>query len=539
MINRLLELILILIVNCARAVLSRRPGQRRAPVLPPPEDHLILGHTMAGPGREPQAITLSPEERRRHLYVLGATGTGKTNFLMRLIQSDITDKRSFCVIDLRGDLIDRILLRLAQQESPEAMEQRLLLIDLRRNSHTVGFNPLAGQGDLYGRAFHLLAVLRQQSDSWGIQLEETLRNCLIALAESGWSLLEIEPLLSNASFRRVVLSQVSDSYVRSFFERYDELSPDKQVTWRLPVFNKITPLLAIPQLRLMFGQRTSFSFSQLLDWEPGRIILVSLAVDRLHGAAYLAGGLFVSAFQSAIMSRVDQPEKSRAPVHFYVDEFETMATEHFQSIIAEGRRFGLGLCLSHQNLSQLPLELRHVLLNNVHTQMYFQTGALDAAQLAREISTDEPKDVVRSTLITQAVGEAYLVRRGEPSQRVRIPYSPDPSVDKEKVRAIVEASLQTYGRPRSDVESELKEREQYLRALEGKTELEGETEAASDIAARPENETRPENGVEPETGARPENGARPKARSQFRPGAKPTYEIRHSKDAGQFKPKAP
>ncbi len=458
MLTRLVEYFLISALN---RTVSRREGDAPTPPTPPalPSDHATIGRLIGENGEATdQEIALSPEARRRHLYLLGATGTGKTNLLLRLIESDIAQNRAFCVIDLRGDLVDRILLRLADSAPAEAWRERLLLMDLREADHVVGFNPLCGEGDPYNRALHLLSVLKYQSDSWGVQLEETLRNCLLALAETGWSLLEIEPLLTSATFRAQVLSRVGDSRVRSFFERFEALSSANQTTWTLAVLNKITPLLSVPSLRLTFGQQNSFSFRHLMDTQPGMIVLVSLAVDRLHDAARLAGGLLVSGFQSAIMSRADVPEKNRIPAHLYIDEFECMASDRFEAIVAEGRRFGLGLTLSHQNISQLSTGLRNVLRNNVHTQIYFQTGALDAAELVKEIG-GQSNDEVRSTLMSQGVGQAYLVRRGQPSMRVQVHHCPDPRVSAKRVRAVREASYATYARPRSAVEAEIAERE--------------------------------------------------------------------------------
>lgn len=457
MLTRLIEYFLIGVLN--RAVARPKAAiEAPAPTALPP-DHAVIGHLIGDEGQvTSQEIALSPEARMRHLYLLGATGTGKTNLLLRLIESDIANARAFCVIDLRGDLVDRILLRLAANAPPEEWRQRLLLMDLREADHVVGFNPLLGETDVYSRALHLLSVLKYQSDSWGIQLEETLRNCLLALAETGWSLLEIEPLLTNASFRAATLENVSDSRVRSFFERFEALSPANQTTWTLAVLNKITPLLSVPSMRLTFGQQRSFSFRHLMDNEPGMIVLISLAVDRLHDAARLAGGLLVSGFQSAIMSRADVPERDRVPAHLYVDEFECMASDKFESIVAEGRRFGLGLTLSHQNISQLSTGLRNVLRNNVHTQIYFQTGALDAAELVKEIGGGD-NEAVRSTLISQGVGQSYLVRRGQPSARVQASHCPDPRVSAAKVAAVRAASMATYARPRGEVEQEIAERE--------------------------------------------------------------------------------
>ena len=324
-----------------------------------------------------------------------------------------------------------------------------------------------------------------------------------------------------------MLAGVSDSYVHSFFDRYDRLSEDKQVGWRLPVLNKVTPLLALPQLRRTFGQRQALDFRALLDGTPGQIILISLAVDRLHSAAHLAGGLLVSALQTAIMARVDQPEAERVPVHLYLDEFETMmtgtaATEQFQAIVAEGRRFGLGLCLSHQNLGQLPPALRQVLLNNVHTQLYFQTGAGDAADLAREIVGTQTPEEVRQTLMTQGVGEAYLVRRGQPATRIRVPYSGDRRPDPARVQALRDAALRRWGRPKAEVEREMEERDQALRSL-----------GIGTLSSNP-------SGTPPGTVAKAPGRERPAGRGTSSVGEKRTgkddagYEVRHTSARGKF-----
>lgn len=443
--------------NSTNSVLERAPdvtliGQTIPLLIQAPRDRASL------PFRR-ENVTLSVEARRRHVYILGATGTGKTNLLMRLVESDIVQGRSLCVVDLRGDLIDRVLLRLAAHAPPEHWTERLLLFDLRDERAAVGFNPLVGEGDIYNRALHVLSVLKAQAESWGVQIEETCRNSLLALADARWTLLEVEPLLINPAFRAQVVAQSQDARVRSFFERFNALSSAQQTTWALAVLNKIGPLISLPALRRVFGQRQGLPLRNLLDESTGQVILVSLAVDRLHDAARLAGGLFVSSFQNAIMARADQNEASRVPVNLYVDEFETMASDRFQSIVAEGRRFGLGLTLSHQNNNQLDTDLRHVLRNNVHTQFYFQTGALDAAELSKEISGGETREDVRNTLISQGVGQCFLIRRGQPSVRVQVLPCPDPRVGQNAVEEIRAAARSRFARPISEIDRELTERE--------------------------------------------------------------------------------
>ncbi|HEX8463151.1 MAG TPA: TraM recognition domain-containing protein, partial [Abditibacterium sp.] len=366
--------------------------------------------------------------------------------------------RPLCVFDLRGDLIDRILVRIAAQGEVEEWKKRLLLLDLRSSDSFVGANPLAGEGDTYSRAMHLLSVLKAQSESWGIQLEESLRNSLIALAETGWTPLEIDPLFTDAKWRAQVMHGVKDAQVRSFFARYDKLSEASRTTWALAALNKVSPLLSVPTLRYTFGQRQPLPFRELIERNKGMVILVSLAVDRFHDAARLAGGLLVSCFQSAIMSRSDVPENKRTAVNLYIDEFEAMASDRFETIVAEGRRLGLGLSLSHQNLSQIPNSLRSVILNNAHTQFYFQTGAKDAAELAREIGGECPTEEARAALLSQQVGQAFLVRRGQDTAQVQVEHSPDPGVSRAQVEALKAASAATYARSRQQIEAELETR---------------------------------------------------------------------------------
>jgi hypothetical protein len=462
MLDSLLESLITGIVNGAHRIAERRHAPAASTT---PTNRTFLGEVVSLlPGLDPPCgprttATLSPDERLRHVYVVGSTGCGKTNLLLRLIEGDVAAGRGICVVDLRGDLTDRVLARLAAQGSADDWRDRLLLMDLRDENTIVPFNPLAGPGDAYGRALHVLSVIRYNSESWGVQLEETLRNALVALASTGGSLLELEPLLGNASFRGRVVAQVSDRYVREFFRRYDALSEEKQTAWRLPVLNKVSPLLCHPRLRLMLGQHDSIDLGRMMD-RPGGAILISLAVDRLHGAAHLMGGLLIAALQNAVMARVDVPERMRVPVSLYVDEFETMAADRFESIVAEGRRFGLGLVLSHQNLSQLPAGLRQVIRNNVHTQLLFQTGAVDASDLAREVVSAESRTDIAEALMTQCVGEAFLVRRGRETVRIRVPRSVEPNVSHRDVAAMKEAAFNSFGVSRATAENDQRRREE-------------------------------------------------------------------------------
>ncbi len=494
-----------------------------APLAP---DAVVLGHivpleaprgkeAIADSGVTKEVVALSALERRVHIHVLGRSGGGKTNLLLSALDFDIARCHTCCVVDCRGDLVERILHRLAHSETPEGLRERLVLIDLRETSHIVGFNPLGAEngGDPYSRAYHLMGIVREQSDSWGVQLEETLRNCLIALAMTGWTLLEIEPLLTDPAFRSHVMSQVSARSVHAFFERYSALSNDKQTAWRLPVLNKITPLTSsFPALRLMLGQRQGFSFRHLLDEQPGSIILISLAQDRLQGAAHLVGGLLLSAFETAIMARVEQPEAARVPCYLYLDELQNIVTQRFESLIAEGRRLGVSCCLSHQNLGQLPPYLRQLLRVNVGTTICLGTGAGDASEMEKEFLFELPEDSkppnVRALLMNLPTGQAIVARRNRPAVRIQIPHQPDPKVEAQFVQQLRETSWAAHARPSTELEQEMAQRE---------TNLMPQNEPTADVTPR----SRTRKTAAPRVAKTPDAPDR----------NKPIYEVRHDKTA--------
>lgn len=358
----------------------RRKGRRK--YLP----SSAIGHSL-GEADFGEPVALTDPDLARHLYVLGSTGSGKTNFIMKLLERDLENGHNVIVLDLRGDLVERALALCAAQDVPP---ERVSLLDLREKERIVGFNPLGGKSEPFVRALHLLDVVRSESESWGVQLEETFRCALLALAKNGKWLTDLDRVLSDPHFASS-LTDEKDGALRSFFDKFGSLTSQQRLAWSMPVTNKVAPLLATPSLRAMFGSPESLPVEELLN-RKGGVILVSLAADELHGSARMVGALLVGAICRAMLSRVGTPENKRSPVRLYVDEFESMATGAFESIVAEGRRFGLSLVLSHQNFSQLPAKLRSVIRNNVGLRAYFSCGFQDAKDVAAELGC-EPCDV--------------------------------------------------------------------------------------------------------------------------------------------------
>ncbi|HEY3780314.1 MAG TPA: type IV secretion system DNA-binding domain-containing protein [Fimbriimonadaceae bacterium] len=380
-------------------------------------------------------FSLSESDLGRHAYILGSTGCGKTSLILALIEEDIRREHSFVVVDHRGDLVAGAL---GLCDTLDIDPEKITLLDLREQHKIQGFNPLAGAGEPYIRALHVLDVLADEAESWGVQLEETLRSALILLSEAREPITKLELLFYDSAFRSKCLSRCTDTPLLTFWERYAAMSKDKQQAWALPVLNKVTSLLAVPVLREVLGSASGLDLGELLN-RKGHILLVSLAVDELHRSGRMVGSLVVSAISREMLGRVNVPESARNPVRLYVDEFENMASESFESLIAEGRRFALSLVLSHQTLNQLPARLRSVVRNNVGVQMLFQVGFEDAKQVLNEL----PKEFTLEDIRRLGIGQAIVLNRNGTAQTIQFkkPRPPKPRAAIDAFRERVLASL--------------------------------------------------------------------------------------------------
>lgn len=350
----------------------------------------------------PYLVQIPPQELRTHALVIGSTGSGKTNLLHHLIAQDILLGHSLCVLDLRGDLVASVLELAADRVDPSLVR----LIDLREKNRPCGYSPLAGSGEPYFRALNVLDVVASEADSWGVQLAETLRNALLLLAEINAPLTQLEALFTDRQFRHDALARCRAESVIRFWQRYEELSPDRQHAFALPVLNKISLLLSTPSLRKILGHPHPFDLGAHLN-TPGSMTLVSLAVDEMHAAGRMMGRMILSSICREVFSRVQVGEGSRNPVRLYVDEFEHFGQAEFETILAEGRRFGLSLVLAHQTLSQLSPKMRSMILNNVGTKLVLRCGREDASVLCKDLMGDE----YRLELEKLRVGDAVLWQR--------------------------------------------------------------------------------------------------------------------------------
>jgi len=349
---------------------------------------LDLGWYYSKNKNEFQMAKINQKDRATHLYVIGASGTGKTKFLEYLILQDIEKGNGFGVIDPHGDLIEDIkgILSLHYSYDDEDISKKIVLIDPTDKTFTVTFNPLEKLPgvSISEQVNELVGSFRRiWAEAWGVRMEDLMRNSLIALGEAELSLAELPAFLTGRSFRKNVLNKVEHPLTRDYFIRFDTMTDRTQITWIEPVMNKINAFLAEERIRQMFSStKSTFHMREIMD--NRKMLLVRLDKGKLKDSADLLGSLLMAKIQIAAFSRSDIPQSKRVPFYMYIDEFQNFATESFAVILSEARKYGLSLIMSHQTLAQISAELRSLILGNTGMQVCFRVNRQDAQLLAKE-----------------------------------------------------------------------------------------------------------------------------------------------------------
>jgi len=383
-------------------------------------DVLNLGWYYSENKEEFQLAKIKGTDRTNHFYVIGATGTGKTKFLEYLIRQDIEKGNGFGVIDPHGDLIEDIkgFLVLQYKQDDEIISDRIILIDPADPDFTVTFNPLEKVPGvpIAEQANELISAFRKiLSDSWGVRMEDLMRNSLIALAEAGLTLTELPQFLTHRGVRQGILEKVSHPLAQEYFKRFDTMTDRSQVTWIEPIMNKINAFFSDERIRHIFSsEKSSFNIREIMDHR--KILLIKLDKGKLKDSADLLGSLLMAKIQMAAFSRSDILQRKRIPFYMYIDEFQNFATESFSIVLSEARKYGLSLIMAHQTLAQIPEELRSLILGNTGIQVYFRLNRHDATALAKEAfeySGFEIKSVKGSSRHYWSLGEEWERYTGE------------------------------------------------------------------------------------------------------------------------------
>ncbi|HCJ52636.1 MAG TPA: hypothetical protein DHV25_02855, partial [Candidatus Kerfeldbacteria bacterium] len=324
------------------------------------------------------------DDRRRHMYLIGKTGMGKTTVLENMIIADIRSGRGLAVVDPHGDLVEKVINFI-----PSYRINDVVYMNPGDLEYPIGFNVLESV-DITQRhlvASGLMGVFTKIWEGvWSARMEYILNNCILALLEyPGSTMLGIARILVDKGFRRKVIEKITDPVVKSFWKdeyaAYNDKFRNEAIA---PIQNKVGQFLSSALIRNIVGQpKSTIDLRNLMDTE--KIVLLNLAKGRIgEASSSLLGAMMITRLQLAAMSRVDIPEEERKDFFLYVDEFQNFATESFAGILSEARKYRLDLILAHQYIEQLSEEVRAAVFGNVGTIMCFRVGAADAEFLAKE-----------------------------------------------------------------------------------------------------------------------------------------------------------
>lgn len=332
------------------------------------------------------------DDRRRHVYILGKSGTGKSTLLANMAISDIQHGEGMAFVDPHGDTAEKLL-----DYIPENRINDVAYLDPSTADKSFRLNPLYVKNPAYGElvASGIVSIFSKlYGNSWGPRLEYILRNTLLTLVNRpGATLLDVPRLLTNKPFREDYLLSVKDTVLINFWhDEYDKYSEKFQSEAISPILNKVGQFITSPTIRDVISHPTStVDFEDMMN--QGKIVILNLPQGKIgEDNAALLGAMFISQIQIAAMNRASMAEETRKDFFMYVDEFQNFATTSFIKILSEARKYRLNLILANQYTAQLPIEIQDAIFGNAGTLISYVVGAADANRLMNELGNFYTQD---------------------------------------------------------------------------------------------------------------------------------------------------
>ncbi|GHW02690.1 hypothetical protein AGMMS50249_4760 [candidate division SR1 bacterium] len=396
---------------------------------------------------------IKEEDKFRHMYIVGKTGTGKSTFISNMIISDMTAGNGVCVLDPHGELIDTII-----ESIPSNRINDVILFDVSDSEYPIGFNLLqADNEDEKNRiASGVVSTFEKLFDnSRGPRLEYILRNVVLSIIDyPNATLMHILRVLTDKEFREEVVSHVKDPVLLKFwnneFNKWQDRQREEAVA---PITNKVGQFLSSRLVRNIFGQpRTRLSMRKAMD--EGKIILVNLSKGKIgEDNANMIGSLLVTKIQIDAMARADTVAYLRRPFYLYIDEFQNFASRSFASILSEARKYKLSLIVANQYTSQLADDIKDAIFGNVGTIVSFTLGYDDAqmmtSQFKEMIGTNDLISLPKYTAYTRLMIDGIS---SDPFSMKTLPPLPVEE-DVEHIEKIRKQSRQRYSMERGQLEN--------------------------------------------------------------------------------------
>jgi hypothetical protein len=429
----------------------------------PPPPNLPSEGTLIGESvfrGERKQVRIMPQDRRRHVYVIGQTGTGKSKELSNMIVEDIRAGKGVCLVDPHGDLVEDVLGLI-----PKERAEDVIVFDPGDMSRPMGLNMLDyNQDKPEERTFivnEMQSIFNKLFDptTMGPMFEQYMRNALLLMMEDivnePATLVEVPRIFTDAEFRQRKLDRIHNAVVVDFWEKEaTKAGGEASLANMVPyITSKFGGFISNDYVRPIIGQtKSAFNFREIMDQK--KILLVNLSKGRIGDiSAGLLGMVVVGKILMAALSRVDTPEAERNDFALYVDEFQNFTTDSIATILSEARKYGLSLVMAHQFIAQLTDKIRDAVFGNVGSQIVFRVGAKDAEFLVKQF---EPifseNDLVN---IDNRNAYAKLLINGLTAKPFNIQTMPFMKGSTELATNLKEYSRLKYGTDRAAIEDDI------------------------------------------------------------------------------------
>jgi hypothetical protein len=425
-----------------------------------PKEGIVLGKNVYR--GEETLVRLGEADRRRHLYSIGMTGTGKTTFFESMILQDIYNGKGVAVFDPHGELVESILSKI-----PKERAEDVIYFNPADASRPMGLNLLEWktkeQKDfLVQEAIQIFYKLFDPNNQGfvGPQFEHWMRNAALTVMEypEGGTLLEIPKLFTDDAFREQRIAYIKDPIIKAFWTQQLAKTADFHKSEMYNYFiSKFGRFMTNVTMRNIIGQpKSAFDFREVMD--SGKILLINMAKGQIGEInSDLLGMIFIARMFTAALSRADIDEKDRRDFYLYVDEFQNFATDTFASILSEARKFRLDLNITNQYIAQIPELIRDAIIGNVGTIVSFRIGVPDAEFMAKEF--DPVADQTDLNNIDTYNAYVKLLIDNAPARPFSMQTIKTAVKENEQLgKAIAQLSRLKYGRDSAIVDSEIQER---------------------------------------------------------------------------------
>ncbi len=426
-----------------------------------PKEGLILGKNVFR-GVETE-IRLQKDDRRRHLYIVGQTGTGKTTLMKSLITQDINNGEGVAIIDPHGEFAEYALGIVPKERAENVVYFNPADLERPMGLNMLEYDPKYPEQKTFivNELISIFDKLYDLKTTGGPMFEQYTRNALMLLMDDpteGATLMDVPRVMADAAYRQRLLVKCQNIVVKDFWEKEAEKAGGEAALANITPYitSKFNTFIANDFMRPIIGQsKSSINFREIMDGK--KILLVNLSKGRLGDInSYLLGLIIVGKLMMASFARIDTPEELRSDFYLYIDEFQNFTTESISTILSEARKYRLCLTIAHQYVKQLTEKIRDAVFGNVGSMLAFRIGAEDAEFLVKQFTpVFDQNDLIN---LDNWNAYAKLLINNLTSKPFNLVTYPAPKENREAIEALKEMSRSKYGRDRQSAEQEIRSR---------------------------------------------------------------------------------